>query len=410
MTNLSLSLSLYLSIVTALVTIPVLYQNAGWLLPTVAFIVVGIVSGCSASFVCEVLSDQSRRRPSHEKIEFGSLAESFFSRRWRIPLHVWLYLSLQTVNIASIILSIQSMDRMLVSLAGRTCGVEFYPKFQWTCVIAADMQETSMGASPFGSVYMLFTLGFLVTIGIVGPLGFLRLVDNAIVQIASIAALVIITIGWMVTFGQLGLSAERLPAVSSDGGQVVGTVLFNYAFITTVPSWINSKQPSVSARKSIWWSIGVSTLLYILLGILGAMAIDLPKQGDILSALEARLHDNMFIRISSYVFPIAVLITSIPVFTIVVRYNLVRGQLAGKVMANFLAGVLPWIVAIPFQSGDLLMTMMNWASLFFNSAINFILPFIMYLLYRRRSSFPALSLRASSSSKFHGRCHLPSAP
>ncbi|KAI8058577.1 hypothetical protein BDF22DRAFT_739993 [Syncephalis plumigaleata] len=326
----------------ALVTIPVLYQNAGWVLPTLVFIIVGIVSGCSSAFVCEVLSDQSRQRVSQEKMEFGSLAESFFSRRWRIPyMYGYFYHCRRSILPQSFYR--YSMDRMLLTLAGRTCGLEFYPKFQWYA---------------------------LVTIGIVGPLGFLRLVDNAIVQIASMAALIIITIGWMVTFCQLGLKTERLPAITADSGQVVGTVLFNYAFITTVPSWINSKQPSVSTKKSIWWSIGISTVLYILLGV-----------------LDINLHDNLFIRISSYVFPIAVLITSIPVFTIVVRYNLVRGQLVGKVMANFLAGVLPWIIAIPFQTGDLLMTLMNWASLFFTSAINFILPFIMYLLYRRYSSY-----------------------
>ncbi|KAI9594777.1 hypothetical protein BDF19DRAFT_385938, partial [Syncephalis fuscata] len=383
-----------------LVTIPLLYQNAGWFFPTLAFIIVAILSGVSSSFVCEVLSYQSRRRHPDEQIEFGSLAESFLSKRWRIPLHIWLFLSLQTVNVASIILSIQSMDRMILTLAGRTCGLSIYPKVQWLCVDMQTMGETvSANASPFNDAYMLFTFGLLIAVGIVGPLGFLRLVDNAIVQILSMGGLIVITVGWMVTFCELGLSAERLPAVTSNLGQVIGTVLFNYAFITTVPSWINSKKSTVSTKKSIWWSIGISTVLYILLGVLGSMAIDLPAQGDILSALEAALPNNMFIRISSYVFPIAVLITSIPVFTIVVRYNLIHAELVRPAMAGFLSGVLPWIVAIPFQSGDLIMTLMNLASLFFTSAVNFILPFVMYLLYRRFKSVRPVHRPSSSKLK-----------
>ena len=44
------------------------------------------------------------------------------------------------------------------------------------------------------------------------------------------------------------------------------------------------------------------------------------------------------------------LITSVPVFAIVVRYNLLRGDICSTRMAIFLSAVLPWLFAIPFQT------------------------------------------------------------
>ena len=46
----------------------------------------------------------------------------------------------------------------------------------------------------------------------------------------------------------------------------------------------------------------------------------------------------------------AVLITSVPLFAIVVRYNLLRGDICSNRMAIFLSAVLPWLIAIPFQT------------------------------------------------------------
>lgn len=37
-----------------------------------------------------------------------------------------------------------------------------------------------------------------------------------------------------------GLNFSNVPAVGNDPSQVVGIVLFNFAFITTIPSIVNS--------------------------------------------------------------------------------------------------------------------------------------------------------------------------
>src|SRR5271156_6098484 len=48
--------------------------------------------------------------------------------------------------------------------------------------------------------------------------------------------------------------------------------------------------------------------------------------------------------------PSAVLLSSIPVFMIVIRYNLLRGDFCSERWAIFFSSILPWIFVIPFQT------------------------------------------------------------
>ncbi|RCH82450.1 hypothetical protein CU098_007908, partial [Rhizopus stolonifer] len=87
--------------------------------------------------------------------------------------------------------------------------------------------------------------------------------------------------------------------------------------------------------------------------------------------------------VTAYLFPVCALITSIPVFTIVIRDNLLRGDVCSKPMAVFLSNFLPWLICIPLQTKDYINTIQNWSSLFFQSTVNFILPFILYFVSRK---------------------------
>lgn len=58
-------------------------------------------------------------------------------------------------------------------------------------------------------------------------------------------------------------------------------------------------------------------------------------------------------EISVYAFPEVVLVSTIPVFSIIVRYNLLDSGLMGRFWANFWAVIFPWFLAIPFYPGRL---------------------------------------------------------
>ncbi|KAG9297692.1 hypothetical protein G9A89_011207 [Geosiphon pyriformis] len=339
-----------------LVTIPLLFQNAGWLLSIIVFVVVTLLSGTAALLLCEALSKVPGNEKFQRKIEFSYLSEILVAnrtKRWIIQ--IVLFISIQSVNIAAIILSSQSMDSLLLSLAGHTCGVGIYPRYGIFCVNSHGPQN-----SPFGNDFMLVTAGFLITLAMVVPLGLMDLVDNVRVQI------------------------DLVPLIGKDQSQLIGTVLFNYAFIITVPSWVNDLRPDVSIRKSIWYSTLISTLAYVILGIFGGMSFQMNINSNIIAAINESNERSVVSITTTYLFHFAVLITSIPVFTIVVRYNLLRGGYCGKGTATFLSTVLPWIIVIPFQTGSWLNALMNWSSLIFTSSSNFLLPF--YLFYLSQTS------------------------
>ncbi|CAG8537683.1 8609_t:CDS:2 [Funneliformis caledonium] len=162
------------------------------------------------------------------------------------------------------------MDWMLLKL---TCG--------FICV-----DEETNENSPFGSNYMLATSGFMITLAFCVPLTFLDLVDNIKVNVLA---------NYIVSISQIlclfsAMTKDYIPLVSNDQSQVVGTVLFNYAFITTIPSWVNDLRPDVCIRKSIWYSVVISTASYSALGILGGMAYQMGLASNIIAQINASSH------------------------------------------------------------------------------------------------------------------------
>ncbi|RGB35072.1 hypothetical protein C1646_700412 [Rhizophagus diaphanus] len=378
------SIALLVSAMTGpgLVTIPLLFQMSGWLIPTIMFIIAMSLSAISSLLLCEALTTIRGNEYFQRKIEFTHLTNFLIpQKKTRIIIQIILYLSIESVIIASIILSAQSMDLMLLKWAGKTCGLGFHPNLGFFCINDAIDES-----SPFGSNYMMASLGFMITLGFCAPLAFLDLVDNIIVQIFSFGTLVFIAITWIATFILTGLHKEYVPLVGSNQSQVVGTVLFNYAFVTTVPSWVNDLRPDVSIRKATWYSVMITTSAYILLGILGGMTYKMDLASNIIAEIDNSSHRNILTDIATFLFPLAGLLTSIPVYSIVVRYNLERSGLCKRGMAILLSTFLPWIIVLPFQSGFWLNIFTNWTSLLFTSTSNFIIPFYLYNLSQKRKN------------------------
>ncbi|KAI8329461.1 hypothetical protein BC941DRAFT_506723 [Chlamydoabsidia padenii] len=360
-----------------LATIPAMFQQSGWAAPVFIFIVVGLLSACSALFVCEALSNIKGNEKFQAKIELTTIAQVYLGKKYHYFFQVMLFLALQAVNISSIILAAQTFDGMLITIFNGTCGLGVNPG-GWFCQTA----KVAEGNSPFSSDdYYIFTFGFLLTAVMVIPLGFFSLVENIAVQMTSFIILIGILVQWLVAFGQHGFDPSLLPASGSNSTTVLGIVIFNYSYITTIPSWVNSLKPNVNIHKVLWISVLISTIFYLLLGVCGAMAYQMSASSDILSILAQG--GNTASLVTCYLFPVAALVTSIPVFTIVIRSNLLRGQICSKTWAIFWSNFLPWIICIPLQTKDYVGTLQNWSSLFLQSTVNFILPSILYFVSRR---------------------------
>ncbi|KAI8143731.1 hypothetical protein BJV82DRAFT_609229 [Fennellomyces sp. T-0311] len=358
-------------------TIPPLFQQSGWLAPMFVFVAIAILSAFSALFICEVLSSIKGNEKFQAKVEFTTVAQLILGKKYHYFFQLVLFLALQSVNVASIILAAQTIDSMLITLFKGTCGLGIAPG-GWFCIT----ERTVLGNSPFSADdYYIFTFGYLLTAVMVMPLGFFSLVENIMVQMTSFIVLCAVLLQWTVAFCQEGLDTSRLPAVGPDSTLVLGIVIFNYSYITTIPTLVNDLRPDVSIHKSLTISVIISTIMYIIIGVFGAMAYEMSPSSDILAILSTQGQTASLV--TTYIFPICALVTSIPVFTIVIRQNLLRGNICGKPWAIFWANLLPWFICIPLQAKDYIGTIQNWSSLFFQSTVNFILPFILYFASRK---------------------------
>lgn len=358
-----------------LTVVPLIFQQAGWLPSLICLIGIGFLCALAALFMVQAMASVKGNESFQSGIEYTTLAELFLGSRYHFALQVVLYLALQSVTCASLVISCQSIDSMLISIFGKTCAVSF--QHGWICATSYGD-----GSSPF-SDYILFSFGFIVTFAMVVPLGFLDLVQNIKIQLISVCLLFVILIEWIVDFGLEGFRFS-VPMVGDDPSQLIGFVILNFAFVTTVPSFVNDLHPSVSIHRSIWIPTLLSTAMYLLVGWLGASSYHLTSSSDILSAINAGEGGvHVLNLVASYLFPIVALVASVPVFSIVLRYNFVRGAVCRRSWAIFWANFAPWIVIIPFQTNGLLQIFMNWTSLIFTSTANLVIPFVLFILSKR---------------------------
>jgi hypothetical protein len=360
-----------------LVSLALVYQDAGWLYPTVSLSVMMVMSTLAGVFLCEAMATIPGNESLQGRVEFATLARFYFGKKGHILSQIFINTALQATNIAGIVISSQVLDSMFVSLFKNTCGLEIYPRlFHWECVSASTADE-----SAFGNAFMLFTIGYLVVMAVIIPLGYLNLDDNIIIQVVALLFLFVVIVDWMVTFTMTGLKEQVMTFTTlRQQAGVLGNIMFNFAYITTIPSWVNEKKPSVSVHLSLWSACIVSTLTFFGVGYLGARAFpSMPQDSDILSVINESHYSDELSRILVYLFPLMVLATSIPVYSIIVRYNLLQNNVVPKAWANIFAVVIPWAVAIPFMQGGALNLLINWSSLFFASMANFIIPFVIYM-------------------------------
>ncbi|TVY41556.1 hypothetical protein LOCC1_G005111 [Lachnellula occidentalis] len=323
--------------------------------PTIAFFVFSVVSGLASLLLIETMSTIRGNESFQANVEFSTVAHLYLGKKAHIGMQVLLFLALQSVNISSIIISNQTMDSLLIRLFHKTCAVSF-------------------------------TEGW-ISVAMVLPLSVMSLVQNIKFQIASVATLFFVLIVWIYIFAKHGLE-QTVPAVGNDQSTLVGFVLGNFAFtllnttvhqITTIPSFINELSRSVSIHKTIVYPIIVCVILYIVIGLTGASSFAFSDSSTLLATLSASNESRVLTTITDILFPVAVLVTSVPVFSIVIRYNLVRGNLCSNRYAIMWASVLPWIIIIPLQTKGFLVLIMNWASLIFGSTTNFIIPLVLYI-------------------------------
>jgi hypothetical protein len=114
--------------------------------PLLAFVIIAFLAGAAALFLVEAMASVDGNEQFKASIEFSTLAELFFGRKWHWVFQIALYIALQSQTIASLIESFQvsfvtfgtrsltasqSMDAFLVTVAHKSCAISFQKG--WEC-------------------------------------------------------------------------------------------------------------------------------------------------------------------------------------------------------------------------------------------------------------------------------------
>ena len=428
-------------------SLPNMFAEAGWLVPTIVFLLIWAMSSLSTTMYCEAMRQVPGNEHFSGRIEYTSIVKHYFGQTAYVFSQIGLNGALQSLNIISVIQSAQVMDSLVIYLspANSTYGIDLTPIAnydpQGNVVNGSTSVFSSLQAgadfNPWGC-HAVLSVGFVVALLVTVPMGIFNLDDNMIIQSVAFVITLVCWAVWFVacffsdSFSEAN-SSWTIPAVKSgedytSQAGVLGTILFNFGFVTTVPSWVNEKRPSVSVNKAVWLSSFLCIVIFFVIGIPGCMAFQdylagpatgMCKQGvnckqDIMGVLTdptlspASLYDNVVVRNilvwSVYLFPIVAVMSSIPVFSIVIKYNCIENGFS-RGFSVFWGVVFPWIVAIPLSwQPDALNNFINFSSLVFVSFTDFIVPWALYIILQRRSEQKAGSealLKNDAEANYH---------
>jgi hypothetical protein len=321
-------------------------------------------------------------------MEFCDLVRYYYGDRAYVVSQIAFNLSLQASNIASMIVSAQVLDDFIVHVFGTSYALD-YASFTGVRATSphGDAGDGNIWFNAAGQpINTVISLGYLVSMALCIPFGVLKLDENIWYQWVSCAGLIFFSGEFFVQFvmscfpGEPGYQPEagthNTPFFSPNQAQVLGVAMFAYAYVVTIPSWLNEKKPGVGVNISVWWPALVGFIMKILMGLLGAWAFANASDNILTNLASSSMPE--FTRYSSYFWNILTLLPGIPILAIMIKYNLLTGRIANPFWANFFGVVLPWIVTAFCYEQQLLSTLCNWVAILVQGYINFLVPILVY--------------------------------
>eukprot|EP01060_Flectonema_neradi_P031596 TRINITY_DN4826_c0_g4_i1.p1 TRINITY_DN4826_c0_g4~~TRINITY_DN4826_c0_g4_i1.p1 ORF type:complete len:680 (+),score=135.32 TRINITY_DN4826_c0_g4_i1:85-2124(+) len=377
-----------------LVEMPGVNSSGGWFMTALILFICWIACAFSSTMLLEAMKRVPGNSKFEQRIEFTTLAKYHFVGALKPLYYATLGMFLLTflINlVTSVIESAQTMDAALIEIFGKSCALQFHNNETASVEISGSLGFECVGKgndgsqdSPFGANAYVLSVGYIVVLLIALPLGYWNLDDNIWVQNLAFVGLSFIVVEWCIQAIITGIdfSENHVPFVGSDQSSLYAVVLFNYAFVVTIPSWANEKKVGVNINKSVWWSTLCGTAMFFFTGIFIAGAWDCSgSNSDLLAKFtNSSTHGvSPLTKALAYLFPVIALVTGIPIFSIIVRYNLLENNICGTFWANFWGAIFPWIAAIFLYTGNALNDTVVWAGLLTIVPLNFVLPAWFYI-------------------------------
>jgi len=166
--------------------------------------------------------------------------------------------------------------------------------------------------------------------------------------------------------------------------------IFSFCYVAFVPAWISEKKPSVGINRVLVGGSGVvilSSLFFVMLPSAIAFHDLFRPSRDLLQVILSLSHHPIVVG-SVHGFAVASLFGLIPPVSIVARYNLTDDGIP-PVLAYFLTGVLPWILASVFGYIPVFTHFVRIVFFFSASFVIYIFPALLFIRHKRGMITPS---------------------
>lgn len=353
-------------------SIPYVFASSGWFVSLLTLAFFWLCSSITSVMLCEAMS----AAPSDMQELTGS-ARYFLGKTSQSVTQAFLFLFLASQQVASVIISAQSLDMGMEDIVGGTCGMGYFSEAPDTLF---HCTSRTVHDSPFQKQDLVLSLGMVLAAVFAIPLGMYNLEENVVVQDACMFLTFACAGAWIYVITCCSsVDFTAVPHIGTDFSQLFGTMLYNFAYVVTVPSWCIQRAPGVSVKRTIWLASTLCFVLYIIVGWIGAAAFSdtLSPSVDLLVALN---HRELALPADVF-FPIMAALSGVPIFAIIMRCNLIEQGVCGPRMATFLGVFLPWIIALCLQNGSGLQRVINLSSILFGAIVNFLIPLACIFVY-----------------------------
>jgi hypothetical protein len=266
----------------ALLQLPFQYQQSGIIPTSVSIVLVGILAYFVTMHMSNVVSKIPGNSNFEKPVEFSDPFEVFWSRKAFLMCQVVYFLCTVCLNIAAIVDTAEVVDSFLGHTIGSAALAVDQNEIQYWDHGPCNRTTVKTGAcQPYGGVdddgdeysNYLISAGYGITMIFFLPICLLDLKENASWQIFAFFVTGNVSVLFIVSFILHGLTMENLTWWGHSYSGLLGAILFNYSLVLAMPALLSSKKPSVDTTTVVGSSVVVTTVLYFLVGMLGAMSM-----------------------------------------------------------------------------------------------------------------------------------------
>jgi len=364
----------------AMLNLPATFQKSGFIPTTLVITAVCILSILCSLNLANVVSKIPKNSNFEREVEYSDLFRIFWGQKWYLFTHINFYACILCQNIASIVDTSQVVDEFLVNSISKSYALKVYP-FP-AQIVSWDKSgcppSDQGGCNPFNlkeDGKLVLSLGYAICAIAFLPMGLMDLKENTAFQIFGYVLLLAISAQFIWVFIMRGLSLTNLSLWGESWSELFGIILFNYTFTTAVPAWIGEKSEHVHVPEVLNKSNLLGSALYITVGALGALSI--PNVSDNMLSSMIIGDFGKTTQISASLFAFFIIGLGIPLFSVLMKMNLVGSGLCTSTQGNILATFVPWLIGWLFYKGSAAAKLLSWGGVIFTSIIAFVAPLLL---------------------------------